>query len=191
MSKTEPGGERRTKARRRRTDRRQMIRWETKKEDRRTEVGQRKEDKALDCIRSVYELSPPTRRSPLVREVDLTSKPLRVERRAGARRVTDVKVFAYDGVDIRKCRLLDIGLDGAYIETETFTLLKGTQVELVLKIRPGGKPRHCRLPAKVVRVEIGGAALKFDHLDKQVYTILRGVVRPSKTKPHLRVISRS
>ncbi len=44
--------------------------------------------KALDRIRSVYELSPPARRIPLVREADLTSKPLRVERRAGARRAT-------------------------------------------------------------------------------------------------------
>ena len=41
--------------------------------------------KALDCMRSAYD-SPRGRRMPLVREVDLTSKPLRVERRAGARR---------------------------------------------------------------------------------------------------------
>ena len=135
--------------------------------------------KALDRIRSVYELS----------HVDLTSKPLRVERRSGARRVTDVKVCTYDGVDIRKCRLLDIGLDGAFIETKTFALPKGTNMELVLNIRTKGKPIYCRLPAKVVRAEIGGAALKFGHLDEQVYTI--GIVEPSKTKPHLRVVSPS
>ncbi len=145
--------------------------------------------KALDRIRSVYELSSPTRRIPLVREGDLTSKPLRVERRSGARRVTDVKVCTYDGVDIRKCRLLDIGLDGAFIETKTFALPKGTNMELVLKIRIKGKPIYCRLPAKVVRTEIGGAALKFGHLDEQVYTV--GIVEPSKTKPHIRVISSS
>ena len=145
--------------------------------------------KALDRIRSVYELSSPTRRIPLVRAVASTSKPLRVERRSGARRVTDVKVCTYDGVDLRKCRLLDIGLDGAFIETKTFALPKGTNMELVLNIRTKGKPIYCRLPAKVVRAEIGGAALKFGHLDKQVYTV--GIVKPSKTKPRLRVVSRS
>ncbi len=79
--------------------------------------------KALDRIRSVYELS----------HVDLTSKPLRVERRSGARRVTDVKVCTYDGVDIRKCRLLDIGLDGAFFDTKTFALPLVRNIELVLK----------------------------------------------------------
>ncbi len=145
--------------------------------------------KALDRIRSVYELSLPTQRMPLLREVASTSKPLRVERRSGARRATDVKVFAYDGVDPRKCKLLDIGLDGAFIETKTFALPKGTNMELVLNIRTQEKPIYCRLPAKVVRAEIGGAALKFGHLDEQVYTV--GIVEPSKTKPHLRVVSSS
>ena len=142
--------------------------------------------KALDRIRYVYELSSPTRRIPLVREGDLTSKPLRVERRSGARRVTDVKVCTYDGVDIRKCRLLDIGLDGAFIETKTFALAKGTHVEVVLKIRRGGKPTHCRLPAKVVRAERGGAAVVFGDLDEQAYNILLEIVRPFEQKPAAR-----
>ncbi|MFQ6024436.1 MAG: PilZ domain-containing protein [Acidiferrobacterales bacterium] len=191
MRKTEPPGERRTRARRRRSDRREMIRWETKNVDRRSRVGKRKEDKAQDCVRSVYKLSPPTRKIPLLREATSTNKPLRVERRSGARRVTDVKVLAYDGVDIRKCRLLDIGLDGAFIETKTFALPKGTNMGLVLKIRIKGKLTHCRLPAKVVRAEMGGAALKFGHLEEQVYNILLRIVKPLKRKPHLRVISRS
>jgi hypothetical protein len=100
-------------------------------------------------------------------------------------------VLAYDGVDLKKCRLLDVGLDGAFIETKTFALPKGTNMELVLKIRTKEKHTYCRLPAKVVRAEIGGAALKFGHLDEPVYTILLRIVKPSKTKPHLRVISSS
>ena len=168
-----------------------MIRWETEKADRRSAVGQRKEDKTLDCVRSVYELSPPTRRIPLVRETTSTSKPLRVERRAGTRRETGVKVGVYRGVDIKTCRLLDIGLDGAFIETKTFALPKVTNMELVIKIRIKGEPTHCRLPVKVVRAEIGGAALKFGHLDEQVYSNLLRIVKPFKKKPHLRVISRS
>ncbi len=191
MKKQEHTVERRTKARRKRSDRREMIRWEKEKGDRRRGVGQRKEDKALDSIRSVYELSPPTRRVPLVREAASTSKPLRVERRAGARRITDVKVGAYDGANMNTCRLLDIGLDGAFIETETFVLPQGTQLELVLKIRPGGKATHCRLPAKVIRTELGGAALKFGDLDPKRYSILLGIVKPFKKKPHLRVVRRS
>ncbi len=147
--------------------------------------------KALDRIRSVYALSPPTRRIPLVREATSTSKPLRVERRSGTRRATNVKVYTYDGVDLKKCRLLDIGLGGAFVGTKTFALPKGTNMELVLMIRRKGKPTYCRLPAKVVRAEIGSAALKFGHLDKQVSTILLRIVKPPKRKPHLRVISRS
>ena len=191
MKKKQGVLERRIKARRKRTDRRQMIRWEKEKVDRRSRVGQRREDKTQDSIRSVYELSPPTQRISLAREAGSTSKPLRVERRAGVRRVTDVKVFTHDGVEIRKCRLFDISLDGAFIETKTFALAKGTNIEIVLKIRIRGKHTFCRLPAKVVRAEIGGAALKFGHLDEEVRTILRRIVQPSKRKPHLRVVSRS
>lgn len=191
MKKIQGVLERRTKARRKRNDRRQMIRWETGKVDRRSQLGQRKEDRAQDSIRSVYELSPPTRRIPLGREEGSTSKPLRVERRADIRRMTDVKVFTHDGVDICKCRLLDISLEGAFIETKSFALRKGANVELVVKIRVKGKPTYCRLPAKVVRADIAGAALKFDHLDEDVRRILRRIVKSSKRKPDLKIVSRS
>jgi len=104
-----------------------------------------------------------------VREVVSTSEP---------RRVTDVKVFAYDGVESAKCRLRHISVDGAFIETKNFPLTKGTNLELVLKIRRGGKPRHCRLPAEVIRVEDDGAALMFGNLDEHLYNVLLDIVNP-------------
>ena len=102
-----------------------------------------------------------------VREVVSTSEP---------RRVTDVKVFAYDGTELAKCGLRHISVDGAFIETKSFPLTKGTNLELVLKIRSGGKPTHCRLPAEVIRVEEDGAALMFGRLDEHLYNVLLDIV---------------
>ncbi len=102
-----------------------------------------------------------------VREVVSTSDP---------RRVTDVKVFTYDGVESTKCRLRHISVDGAFVETKNFPLTKGTSLELVLKIRSGGKPTHCRLPAEVIRVEDDGAALMFGNLDEHLYNVLLDIV---------------
>jgi hypothetical protein len=94
--------------------------------------------------------------------------------------VANVKVFAYDGVEIRKCTLKDISLDGAYIKTKNFALPNGTNLEIVLKIRRGGKPRHCRLPAKVVRADRNGVAVIFGDLDDKLSNILLDIVKPSE-----------
>ena len=103
----------------------------------------------------------------------MTNKPLPTNRRLGPRRVTDVKVFASDGIEIKKCRLRDISLDGAFIETNKFALAKGSIVDLVLRIRRDGDTSACRVPAKVVRTERGGAALMFASLEEDGYKILR------------------
>ncbi len=112
--------------------------------------------------------------------------PRRVDRRSGLRRVANVKVFARDSMEIKQCRLRDIGFDGAFIETKNFALAKGTHTEIVLKIRRGGKPTLCLLPAKVVRTERSGAALMFGDLDEQTYNLLFGIVKPFKQKPAAR-----
>ncbi len=98
--------------------------------------------------------------------------PRRVDRRLGLRRVAGIMVFAGDGPQLKKCWLRDLSLDGAFIETENFALAKGTHTEVVLKFRRGGKLTHCRLPAKVVRAERGGAAVMFGDLDEQAYNML-------------------
>ena len=102
----------------------------------------------------------------------MTSKLLSANRRSSLRRVSDINVLVHDGLELMKCRLRDISLDGAFIETKTF----GTDVHLVLDIRSGQK--HCCLPAKVVRAEGDGAALRFGDLDEQAYNILCDVVDP-------------
>ncbi len=112
--------------------------------------------------------------------------PRRVDRRAGLRRVANVKVFARDSMEIKKCRLRDLSLDGAFIETKNFALAKGTHMDLVLRIRRDGETSACRVPAKVVRTERGGAALMFADLEEQTYTILLGIVKPFRQKPAAR-----
>ncbi len=108
----------------------------------------------------------------------MTSTPSSANRRISHRRVTSVKVFAYDGVEIRRCTLQDISLDGAYIKTKNSALPNGTNLEVVLKIRRAGKPRHCRLPAQVVRVESDGVAVMFGELDEELCSILLDIVSP-------------
>ena len=106
----------------------------------------------------------------------MSDKPLPDERRFGPRREIDVKVFAHDGVDLRKCTLRDIGLQGAFIETKNFFLAEGSDVELVIRLLRDGKHVHCRLPAKVVRKKADGAALMFTQLDQHAQQALVDLV---------------
>jgi hypothetical protein len=111
------------------------------------------------------------------------TEPLPADRRLDFRRETDVKVFAHDGVELKKCRLRDISVNGAYIETKDFPLAKGVAVELVLRIRRDGRLTHCRLPAKVVRVEQNGAALMFGDLDEFLQQIVSDIVNADQHEP--------
>ncbi len=106
----------------------------------------------------------------------MTNKPLSASRRLAQRRVIDVMVFASDGSEKRKCRLRDISLSGAFIETENFALTKGTKVDLVLRILRGEKTTACPLPAEVVRAQKDGAALMFGGLDQHTENILSNIV---------------
>lgn len=111
----------------------------------------------------------------------MTKKPSQANHRLAERRVTDVKVFASDGSEIKKCRLRDISLNGAYIETKNFPLTEGTKLDLVLRILRKGKTTACPLPAKVIRTEKGGAAFMFTNLDKEICNILADIVRPPRS----------
>lgn len=91
--------------------------------------------------------------------------PEMTERRFGPRRSVDVKVFAHDGVELRKCTLRYIGLRGAFIKTD-FLLSEGGDVELVIRLHREGKHLHCHFPAKVLRTKADGAALRFTALDQ-------------------------
>lgn len=106
----------------------------------------------------------------------MTAKPLPVNRRLGPRRVTGVRVYAHDGVELKRCRLRDISLHGAYIEIANFPLAKDDAVELVLRIRRGGRLTHCRLPAKIVRAETNGAAVLFTDLDEELQQVVIDIV---------------
>ncbi len=106
----------------------------------------------------------------------MTNKPLSASRRLGWRRVTDVMVFASDGLQLKTCRLRDISIDGAFIEIENFALVKGTKLDLVLRILREEKTTACPLPAEVARVEKDGAALMFGGRDQHVYNMLADIV---------------
>lgn len=113
----------------------------------------------------------------------MDTEPLPADRRVDFRRETDVKVFAHDGVELKKCRLRDISLNGAYIETKNFPLAKGAVVELVLRIRRDERLTHCRLPAKVIRAEQDGAALMFTDLDEFLKQIVSDIVNADQQHP--------
>ncbi len=101
----------------------------------------------------------------------MSQEPSANERRFGPRRVVDVKIFAHDGVELRKCTLRDIGLQGAFIESN-FPLSEGADVELVVRLHRDGKHLHCRFPAKVARAKPDGAALRFSALDQLTQQML-------------------
>ena len=107
----------------------------------------------------------------------MSNNPFPVNRRICPRRVTDVKVFAHDGLELSRCRLRNISVDGAFIEYKNFVLAEGAIVELVLKVRRDGKATHCRLPAQVVRAEEHGAALMFGSLDEELYSTLLDICK--------------
>ncbi len=115
-------------------------------------------------------------------EVVLTNKPLSANRRLRPRRVTDVMVFVSHDSEITKCRLRDISLAGAFIETENFALAKGTKLGLVLRVLREEKTTACLLPAEVIRVEKDGAALRFGGLDQHVENMLVGIVLASQNR---------
>lgn len=85
-------------------------------------------------------------------------------------------MIAHGGRGLAKCRLRDISLEGAFIETAVLRLSKNADVDLVLKIRSGRRTKHCRVPARVARVTEDGAALVFGKLEEQVYRTLIDIV---------------
>ena len=118
----------------------------------------------------------------LYRAVPSLDEGLRVEdfsdnRRIGPRRVTDVEVFVTsEGNEIRRCRLRDISIDGAFIETTNFTLIEGTKLDLVLRILRKETTEACPVPAEVIRVVKDGAALIFGRVDQRLYNTLADIV---------------
>ena len=56
-------------------------------------------------------------------------------------------------------------------------------MELVLRIRREGKLTHCRLPAKVLRVDQDGAALMFSNLDEFLQQVVYDIVNVDKHHP--------
>jgi hypothetical protein len=98
-------------------------------------------------------------------------------RRLGPRRVVDVEVFVTsEGSEIKRCRLRDISIDGAFIETTSFTLTEGTKLDLVLRILRKEKTEACPVPAEVIRVTEDGAALIFGRVDQRLYNTLADIV---------------
>jgi hypothetical protein len=98
-------------------------------------------------------------------------------RRLGPRRATDVEVFVTsDASEMKRCRLRDISIDGAFIETTNFTLVEGTKLDLVLRILRKEKTEACPVPAEVIRVVKDGAALIFGRVDQRLYNTLADIV---------------
>jgi len=99
------------------------------------------------------------------------------DRRLGPRRWTQVSAMInHNRLGRARCRLRDISLGGAFVDTGKRILEQGDSVELVLKVRAGKHSQHCRVPAKVARVSDEGAALVFDDPDEELYRTLFDIV---------------
>ncbi len=99
------------------------------------------------------------------------------DRRLGPRRWAHVTaMISRKRLGMSRCRLRDISLEGAFVETGRPILDQDERVELVLKVRAGDHSHHCRVPAKVARVSDEGAALVFDDPDEELYRTLFDIV---------------
>lgn len=99
------------------------------------------------------------------------------DRRLGPRRFAGVKVMVtHPSLGLVKCRLRDISLEGAFIESSDLALRKGMMVDLVLKVRGSRGNSHCRVPAKVLRLTAQGTALGFGELEERTYQTLFEIV---------------
>ena len=99
------------------------------------------------------------------------------DRRLGPRRWAQVTaMISHTRLGMSRCRLRDISLEGAFVETGKRILERDDIVELVLKVRAGDHNEHCRVPARVARVSDEGAALVFDDPDEELYRTLFDIV---------------
>ncbi|MFQ5936413.1 MAG: PilZ domain-containing protein [Acidiferrobacterales bacterium] len=111
----------------------------------------------------------------------MDANPMSANRRISPRRELGVTaMIAHKGGGLTKCRLRDLSVEGAFVETGALQLFANTEVDLVIKTRSGKKRKHCRIPATVLRVIQDGAALIFGDLDEDVYRTLVSIVYPDE-----------
>jgi hypothetical protein len=72
----------------------------------------------------------------------------------------------------RRWPIRDLSTNGAFVEMPTIGIKPGMSIEFVLRFRAGNRAVEHRLPARVERIEPGGAALCFGQYDDQTYTDL-------------------
>ena len=76
----------------------------------------------------------------------------------------------YDFNYSKATRVRDLSTEGAFVEMPTTELPQGARVETVFRYRVKGTTREHRLPARIVRVDRDGVALKFGAYDDDTYT---------------------
>lgn len=75
------------------------------------------------------------------------------------------------------CTLRDISLKGAFIEATPDELpYTHCDVELALTVEREGRPKYCRIPARIERVTENGAAISFSDLGMETYSSLVSIV---------------
>ncbi|MEK6748309.1 MAG: PilZ domain-containing protein [Pseudomonadota bacterium] len=100
-----------------------------------------------------------------------------IERRWSQRRAAMLNVEIHQqGVLIACCRVCNVGLGGAFIDSVTSMLSKGSEFDLVFCLGDAQKVRH-RLHAKVVRVGAEGLGVGFRDFDTSAFRALQEVMR--------------
>ena len=87
----------------------------------------------------------------------------------------------YGGLGLLQCKIIDISLDGVYVETGRIALSQDTNLQVVIGGFNSFYDEHYRFDAKIARVDERGAGLVFDDLELEGIRFLQGLIDYQKT----------
>ncbi|MDH5632837.1 MAG: PilZ domain-containing protein [Gammaproteobacteria bacterium] len=100
-----------------------------------------------------------------------------IERRESPRAILNREaVVKTRNLPIYRCRIRDIGAEGAFIELDDHILVPEMNVNLELNILVDGENKVLELSAHVYRVSADGVSLRFEQMDIDRYGAVLGLV---------------
>jgi hypothetical protein len=76
-------------------------------------------------------------------------------------------------------RVLNMSMGGVLLEMDVGALREGQVVDFLLRYERGARGYLHRLPAKVARIQLNGAALQFNYYDASTYDQLVELLHPT------------
>ncbi len=72
------------------------------------------------------------------------------------------------GMRYNAWKIRDMSIGGAFLEMDVTQLQDGAIVEFYLQYNRGGRVVRHQFPAKIIRIQLNGLALRFGYFDEQV-----------------------